>query len=184
MTDEPDIATNLRAVAARVTAAARAAGRDPATVTLVAVAKTFGEAAVRAAVARGDDGIKTAIITTPDGPEQNTLAIATDEAHKNGLFMFTHAVTVIDTLAAVRAKVDVLAHTPHIGRLDEDEAAVQEIAKAGIPMASTLAIFVPRFIGTDNTPTFRDLLPFPWETLSSAGQFSNNPGSCSSRISL
>ena len=138
--------------------------------TAPAIPGEMTRAAVQAAATRGDNGIKTNITTTPNGPEQNTLAIATDEAHKHGLFMLTHAVTVIDTLAAVRAKVDVLAHTPHIGRLDEDPAAVQEIAKAGIPMASTLAIFVPRFIGADNTPTFRDLLPFPWETLSSAGQ--------------
>lgn len=78
--------------------------------------------------------------------------------------------TVEDTLAAVEAGVDVLVHTPHIGRLDDDPAAVQKIAKAGIPMMSTLAIFVPRFVGEDNVPQFRDGLPFPFDTLSSAGQ--------------
>jgi imidazolonepropionase-like amidohydrolase len=46
---------------------------------------------------------------------------------------------------------------------------VQKIAKAGIPMVSTLAIFIPHF-GADNTPLFRDGLPFPWDTISSAGQ--------------
>ena len=40
MTDDHDIAANLRAVQARIAAAARAAGRDPAAITLVAVAKT------------------------------------------------------------------------------------------------------------------------------------------------
>ena len=76
---------------------------------------------------------------------------------------------MIDTLAAVEAGPAVLVHTPHIGRLEEDAAAVQKIAKAGIPMTSTLAIFIPHF-GNDNAPLFRDRLPFPWDTISSAGQ--------------
>ena len=62
-----------------------------------------------------------------------------------------------------------LVHTPHIGRLEEDANAVKRIASAGIPMTSTLAVFVPHF-GDDNTPLFRDAMPFPWETISSAGQ--------------
>jgi imidazolonepropionase-like amidohydrolase len=35
-------------------------------------------------------------------------------------------------------------------------------------MTSTLQVFVPHF-GPDNTPLFRDGEPFPWNTLSSAG---------------
>jgi imidazolonepropionase-like amidohydrolase len=46
---------------------------------------------------------------------------------------------------------------------------VRTIVDAGIPMTSTLAVFVPHF-SPDNEPLFRDGLPFPWETLSSAGQ--------------
>jgi imidazolonepropionase-like amidohydrolase len=60
-------------------------------------------------------------------------------------------------------------HTPHIGRLEEDAAAVKTIAGAGIPMTSTLAVFIPHFNG-DNAPLFRDAQPFPWNTISSAGQ--------------
>jgi hypothetical protein len=63
----------------------------------------------------------------------------------------------------------VLVHTPHIGRLEEDRAAVQKIAKAGIPMTSTLIVFVPHF-SAGNRPLFRDAQPFPWDTISSAGQ--------------
>ncbi len=48
-----DIAENLSAVKARIAAAAEAAGRDPATAQLVAVAKTHGVDAIRAAVAAG-----------------------------------------------------------------------------------------------------------------------------------
>jgi imidazolonepropionase-like amidohydrolase len=76
---------------------------------------------------------------------------------------------VIDTLAAVDARPDVLVHTPHIGRIEENADAVKKIAAAGIPMTSTLAVFLPHF-GADNTPLFRDAMPFPWDTISSAGQ--------------
>ena len=91
------------------------------------------------------------------------------EGRKRNLPTITHAVSVIDTLAAVDAGPEVLVHTPHIGRLEEDAAAVQKIAKAGIPMTSTLAIFIPHF-SADNKPLFRDGQPFPWDTISSAGQ--------------
>ncbi|MPY71878.1 MAG: YggS family pyridoxal phosphate-dependent enzyme [Alphaproteobacteria bacterium] len=48
-----DVAVRLDAVKARIAAAAREAGRDPAAVTLVAVSKTHPAAAVRAALAAG-----------------------------------------------------------------------------------------------------------------------------------
>jgi len=47
------VAGNLAAVHARIAAATRAAGREPGSVTLVAVSKTHPEAAVRAALAAG-----------------------------------------------------------------------------------------------------------------------------------
>ena len=47
------IESNLQVVRSRVAAAARAAGRNPADVALLAVTKTFGEAMVRAAHAAG-----------------------------------------------------------------------------------------------------------------------------------
>ena len=47
------VADNLRAVRSRIEAAARRAGRDPGSVTLVAVSKTFGVDHVRAAAAAG-----------------------------------------------------------------------------------------------------------------------------------
>lgn len=49
----PDIAANLAAVQARIAAAAREAGRDPAGVTLVAVGKTFGAERMEPALAAG-----------------------------------------------------------------------------------------------------------------------------------
>lgn len=125
--------------------------------------------AVEAVAKAGFDYIKTVIIVTPGGPEQDTLALIVREGKKHNLPTITHAVSVQDALAAVDAGVARLVHTPHIGRLDEDAAAVQRIANAGIPMTSTLAIFLPHF-EADNKPLFRDRGPFPWDTISSAGQ--------------
>ena len=126
----------------------------------------------------GVDAIKTVIIVTPDGPEQETLSVIADEAERLGIPSITHAVTVVDTVAAVEAGTHVLVHTPHIGQLDEETARM--IADSGIPMMSTLGIFVPTFAadnevirdrtGMDNVPRFRDLDPFPMDTISSAGQ--------------
>lgn len=53
MTLAADIADNLRAVRARIDAAARRAGREPGGVTLIAVSKTFPADHVRAAAAAG-----------------------------------------------------------------------------------------------------------------------------------
>lgn len=145
-------------------------------------ATAIPEEETRATVRRlkelGFDAIKTAIIVTPNGPEKATLATIVDEAKKVGIPVITHAVTVQDTLAAVDAGTGMLVHTPHIGQLTEAEA--RKIAGSGIPMTSTLGIFVPGFAednqqmrqrsGDDNLPRFRDLDPFPMETISSAGQ--------------
>ena len=125
--------------------------------------------AVEAAAKAGYDYLKVVVTVTPKGPEIDTLKLIISEGRKHNLPTIAHAVSVIDTLAVVDAAPAVLVHTPHIGRLDEDPAAVQKIAKAGIPMTSTLAVFVPHF-DADNRPLFRDAQPFPWETLSSAGQ--------------
>jgi imidazolonepropionase-like amidohydrolase len=125
--------------------------------------------AVEAVAGKKYDYIKTVITTTPGGPETDTLKLIVSEGKKRNLPTITHAVSVIDTLAAVEARPDVLVHTPHIGHLGDDANALKKIASAGIPMTSTLAVFVPHF-GADNTPLFRDAMPFPWETISSAGQ--------------
>lgn len=135
-------------------------------------------AAVQALADAGFDAVKTVIVVTPDGPETETLAVVADEARRNGMASVTHAVTVIDTLAAVEARTDVLVHTPHIGHLTQEQ--VRTIVDSGIPMVSTLGVFVPTFdvdnamvrerTGHDNEARFRDLDPFPYDTLLSAGQ--------------
>jgi imidazolonepropionase-like amidohydrolase len=115
----------------------------------------------------GVDGIKTVIQVSKGGPEKATLTLIVQEAKRFKLPVITHAVSVDDTIAAVEAGVQSLAHTPHIGQLSLEQA--QLVAKSGIPMMSTLGVFVPYFDGS-NAALFRDRLPFPWETLSSGGQ--------------
>jgi imidazolonepropionase-like amidohydrolase len=126
-------------------------------------------ATVAAIAKAGFDAIKTNIIVTPGGPETETLKLVVQEGRRYNLPTITHAVTVQDTIAAVDAGVASLVHTPHIGRLDESPDTVQKIARAGIPMMSTLGVFVPRFTGGE-APIFRDNQPFPWATVSSGGQ--------------
>ena len=133
-----------------------------------AVPDTTTAQRIQEIAAAGFDAVKTVIVATPEGPEIRTLGLIAQEAKTSGLPTVTHAVTVQDTLAAVAAGgVATLVHTPHIGQLTQAEA--EQIAASGIPMTSTLGIFVP-FFDDNNLPVFRDAMPFPWETLSSAGQ--------------
>ena len=124
---------------------------------------------VQAAKRAGYDYLKVVLVSTPNGPELDTLKLIVAEGKKVGMPTIVHAVSVIDTLTAIEAHPDVLVHTPHIGRLDEDPYAIRKIVEAKIPMTSTLSVFGPHF-GHENTPLFRDAKPFPWHTLSSAGQ--------------
>jgi len=125
--------------------------------------------AVEDAVQAGYDYLKAVLNTTQNGPEVETLKLIVSEGKKHNKPTIVHAVSVRDTLAALDAKPDLLVHTPHIGNLGDDPAAVKKIVDAKIPMTSTLAVFVPHF-DAKGTALFRDALPFPWQTLSSAGQ--------------
>lgn len=145
------------------------ASRAPRLATALAIPDEESRAAVQQAKREGFDAIKTFMVRTPDGPEIHTLSVIADEGRKQGLRTFTHAVTVEDALASVEAKTDTLAHTPHIGSLVGDQANIDRIAKAGIPMVSTLAVFIPHF-DKGNRPLFRDGAVFPWANLESGGQ--------------
>src|SRR5688572_16155363 len=140
--------------------------RTPATTAATAVPPDQTRATIASLAKAGVDGIKTVIQVTPGGPEIATQTLIVQEAKKFNLPVMTHAVSVADTLGAVQAGVQSLAHTPHIDQLTLAQA--QTIAKSGIPMMSTLGVFVPYFDAA-NTALFRDRLPFPWETLPSAG---------------
>src|SRR5215471_153076 len=131
-----------------------------------------GEATIKAvenAKQAGYDYLKVVLNITRNGPEVDTLKLIVAEGKKLNMPTIVHAVSVRDTLAALEAKPDVLVHTSHIGNLGDDPAAVRKIVDAKIPMTSTLAVFVPHF-DAKGTALFRDREPFPWNTLSSAGQ--------------
>ncbi|MEJ8566395.1 amidohydrolase family protein [Elongatibacter sediminis] len=115
----------------------------------------------------GVDAIKTVLMVSPGGPEKETLKLIVREGKRLGLPVVTHAVTVMDTVAAVEAGVASLVHTPVDGELNE--ADLHLIAESGIPMMTTLGVFVP-FFAPDNQPLFRDGTPFPWERLYHAGE--------------
>jgi len=117
----------------------------------------------------GYDYLKVVLNATKNGPELETLKLIVAEGKKHNMPTIVHAVSVRDTLVAIEAKPDLLVHTPHIGNLGDDPAAVKKIVDARIPMTSTLSVFVPHF-DPQGTALFRDAKPFPWHTLSSAGQ--------------
>ena len=125
--------------------------------------------AVETAVQAGYDYLKVVLNTTQNGPEVETLKLIIAEGKKRNKPTIVHAVSVRDTLAAIDTKPDMLVHTPHIGNLGDDPAAVKKIVDAKIPMTSTLSVFVPHF-DPAGTALFRDRQPFPFQTLSSAGQ--------------
>ena len=124
---------------------------------------------IEAAKAAGYDYLKTIMNATPGGPEIETQKFVVAEGRKRGMPTITHAVSVRDTLAAIEGKPALLVHTPHIGDLGADPAALKKIIDAHIPMTSTLQVFLPHF-GEDGKPLFRDRLAFPFDTISSAGQ--------------
>src|SRR5215510_13198832 len=124
---------------------------------------------VASAKQAGYDYLKVVLNVTQNGPEVETLKLIVSEGKKVNMPTIVHAVSVRDTLAALEAKPDMLVHTPHIGNLGDDPAAVKKIVDARIPMTSTLAVFVPHF-DANGTALFRDRQPFPFQTLSSAGQ--------------
>jgi imidazolonepropionase-like amidohydrolase len=125
---------------------------------------------IDAAKAAGFDYLKTIMNATPGGPEMETQKFVVEEGRKRGLPTITHAVSVRDTLATLRSgKPALLVHTPHIGDLGADPAALREIVDAHVPMTSTLQVFLPHF-GPNGQPLLRDRAAFPFDTLSSAGQ--------------
>jgi imidazolonepropionase-like amidohydrolase len=124
---------------------------------------------VEDAAKAGYDYLKVVLNSTKNGPELETLKLIVSEGKKHNMPTIVHAVSVRDTLVAIQAKPDLLVHTPHIGNLGDDPEAVKKIVDAKIPMTSTLSVFVPHF-DEQGTALFRDRKPFPWHTLSSAGQ--------------
>lgn len=98
------------------------------------------EAAVAALQAKGVDFIKVMCdAVPPDSPsmDEETLRAVVEAAHRRGLKVFAHVGRAADAVLAVRAGADVLAHGPYQSVLSDEEVA--EIARAGVPVAYTLA---------------------------------------------
>ncbi len=115
MTLEAVIADNLRAVRARIDAAARRAGRDAEGVTLVAVSKTFPPECIRAAAAAGQrdfgenkvqEGLAK-IAETSDVPDLTWHLIGHLQSNKAkkaaAPFAFIHSIDSIDLLRRIDA---------------------------------------------------------------------------------
>ncbi len=77
----------------------------------------------------------------PDMTSMNeeTLSALVDEAHKNGLEVLTHTVTLEKAKIAARAGVDVVAHG--IGNAEADDEIIQLMKTKGTTYAPTLAVY-------------------------------------------
>lgn len=73
---------------------------------------------------------------------EDTLTALVDEAHKNGLEVLTHTVTLDKAKIAARAGVDVIAHG--VGDKDADEELFKLMREKGTAYAPTLAVYEPR----------------------------------------
>jgi len=106
-------------------------------------------AAVRSALAYQPDVIKAFTDgwrygAAPDMSSMNeeTLTALVDEAHKNGLEVLTHTVTLERAKIAARAGVDVIAHG--VGDRAADEELFRLMKAKGTTYAPTLAVYEPR----------------------------------------
>jgi imidazolonepropionase-like amidohydrolase len=122
-------------------------------------------AAVRRALSYQPDVIKAFTDgwrygAAPDMTSMNeeTLAALVDEAHKNGLEVLTHTVTLERAKIAARAGVDVIAHG--VGDRAVDEELLGLMRARSTTYAPTLAVYEPR--GRDIlTPLLSATLPPP-----------------------
>src|SRR5262249_23507513 len=87
---------------------------------------------------------------------EETLTALVDEAHKNGLEVLTHTVTLDRAKIAARAGVDVIAHG--VGDKDADDELLKLMRAKGTTYVPTLAVYEPR--GRDIlTPLLDAVLP-------------------------
>ena len=145
MTTEQAIAHNLAEVRARIEAAARRAGRDPAAVTLIAVSKTFSADHVRAAWQAGqrdfgENKVQEAeqkIAATADlsGARWHLIGhLQSNKARKAAAFAVIHSIDSVELLNRVDAaaaeqgaRPDVLVQADLAGETTKHGAAEQAI---------------------------------------------------------
>ena len=173
------VAANLTTVRGRLEQAARAAGRDPATIRLVAVSKTFPADAVRAAAVCGQldfgenrvqEGLQK-IRATADQPLRWHLIghLQSNKAKKAvESFALIHSIDGVDLLRKVDDAAVALERTPEV-LVQVDMAG--EATKFGAPEDSVAAIFeaaeslrAARLVGLMLLPPFAESLEEarPW----------------------
>ena len=145
MTTEQAIAHNLAEVRARIEAAARRAGRDPAAVTLIAVSKTFSADHVRAAWQAGQRDFgenkvqeaeqKVAATADLSGARWHLIGhLQSNKARKAAAFAVIHSIDSVELLNRVDAaaaeqgaRPDVLVQADLAGETTKHGAAEQAI---------------------------------------------------------
>lgn len=82
--------------------------------------------------------------TDPDLTSMNeqTLTALVDEAHKHGLRVLTHTVSLEKAKIASRAAVDVVDHG--VGNADVDDELIRLMKEKGTTYVSTMAVYEPR----------------------------------------
>jgi hypothetical protein len=94
---------------------------------------------------------------------EETLAAIVDEAHKNGIEVLTHTVTLEKAKIAARAGVDVIAHG--IGNSPVDEELIELMKSKGTTYAPTLAVYEQRGRGFMTPMVARVLEPIAKEAI-------------------
>jgi pyridoxal phosphate enzyme (YggS family) len=144
----PAIAENLAAVRSRIETAARRAGRDPASVTLIAVSKTFGLDHVRAAWEAGQRDFgenriqeaesKMAGAAGLDGARWHLIGhLQSNKARKAAAFAAIHSIDSAVLLERVDAAAEAAGTRPAV-LIQADLAG--EATKFGAPEADVEAI--------------------------------------------
>jgi imidazolonepropionase-like amidohydrolase len=108
---------------------------------------------------------------TPDAAREGIRKIAAaDEGKKVGVQVAVHAVSVPAMLAAVKAGVPKLVHTPHFQWMTADDA--KAVKDAGVQVLSCVGFGAPVFdvFNKDNVPTFRDGGKWPDAILDGEGR--------------
>ena len=109
-------------------------------------------------------------VTAFKAPQFEALAAAADEGKKAGVYVAVHAVSVPAMLAAVKAGVPKLVHTPHFQWMTAEDA--RAVKDAGVQVLSCVGFGAPVFdvFNTDNVPTFRDGGKWPDAILDGEGR--------------
>jgi imidazolonepropionase-like amidohydrolase len=103
-------------------------------------------------------------VTAFKAPQFEALAAAADEGKKAGVYVAVHAVSVPAMLAAVKAGVPKLVHTPHFQWMTAEDA--RAVKDAGVQVLSCVGFGAPVF----DVPTFRDGGKWPDAILDGEGR--------------